>query len=257
MTRPSRVGGVALWLVCAVFLLPLVFVAATVVRASASSLRAVFDEMHYPRSVVNTVLVMVVACALVAVLGSLASYPLGRTTASWSTAMFRLLMVGASLPVIVMVAPLYLLLRDLHLLNSQAGLVVVSTAVNLPLAVVFYTVRVRQLPLELEEAAACDGCGPLRTFRSVVLPFLRPATGTLLTFVALQIWNDLLIPLVYVGDPGRRTVMANAYALVDPYHVQAGQLLPAAALGAAPLLVLLVCFRRRITDALVVGVVGA
>jgi raffinose/stachyose/melibiose transport system permease protein len=253
MTR--RAGTLALWLACAVFLLPFVFMAATAVRASASTLDAVLNQMHYARSVVNTVLVTVLACALVGVLGSAASYPLGRATASWSTTAFRCLMVAASLPVVVVLAPLYLLLRDLHLLGTEPGLVVVFTAVNLPLAVVYYTARVRQLPLALEEAAACDGCGPLQTYLSVVLPYLRPATGTLLTFVALQIWNDLLIPLVFVGNPGRRTVMANAYALVDPYTVQPGRLLPAAALGAAPVLVLLLCLRRRVADVVAVSAV--
>ncbi len=253
MTR--RAGTAALWLVCLVFLLPFGFMVVTAARTSGATLHAIVDQMRYVRSVVNTLLVMAVASALVVVLGSMASYPLGRFTASWSTRAFRVTALASALPVVVLLGPLYLLLRDLHLLDSRLGLVAVFTAVNLPLAVVYLAARVRELPVELEEAAACDGCGPLRTYRSVVLPFLRPATGTLVTFVALQVWNDLLIPLVYVGDPGRRTVMANAYALADPYSVDPGRLLPAAALGVVPLLVLLAVFRRQVTGALAASAV--
>ena len=244
-----------LWLVCAVFLLPFGYLAVAAVRTSAPAFTAVLTGMHYTRSVANTLLVTVLACALVAGLGSMASYPLARATASWSNTVFRLLMLAASLPVVVILAPLYLTLRDLHLLNTKAGLVLVFTAVNLPIAVVFFAARLRQLPRDLEDAASCDGCGPLRTYLSVVLPFLRPVTGTLLTFVAVQIWSDLLIPLVFVGDPGRRTVMANAYALADPYHLDPSRLLPAAALGAFPLLLLLLCFRRQLSAGLVLGAV--
>ena len=95
----------------------------------------------------------------------------------------------------------------------------VYTAVNLPVAVFCYTTFVRTIPPELDDAAACDGCGPVRTFVSVVLPLLRPVTGVLVLFVSLQVWNDLVAPLVLLGDPGKRTLMANTYALVDPYHL--------------------------------------
>ena len=83
-------------------------------------------------------------------------------------------------------------------------------------------------------------------------PWPLPAEPWIMT----QIWNDLLIPLVFVGSPGRRTVMANAYALADPYHLEPGRLLTAAALGSAPLLLLLLGFRRRVTDALALGAVS-
>jgi raffinose/stachyose/melibiose transport system permease protein len=253
VTRPSRLGGALLWLVCAVFLLPLGYMAVAAVRTSGPAFSSLLADMHYTRSLANTLLVTVFTCGLVAALGSMAGYPLGPATASWSTAGFRLLMLAASLPVVLILAPLYLTLRELHLLDTTSGLVLVFTAVNLPVAVVFYAGRLRQLPRELEDAASCDGCGPVRTYRSVVVPFLRPVTATLLTFVTVQIWSDLLIPLAFVGDPRRRTVMANAYALADPYHLDPARLLPAAAMGSVPLLLLLLCFRRQITAGLLLG----
>lgn len=216
---------------------------------------ASIQQMRYVGSALNTILLTVVSCVLVSVLGALASYPLGRLTSGFSTLTYRLFTVGLTVPVFVIIGPLYLLMRDLHLLDNRLGLIIIYTALNLPVAVFFYTSFVRQIPVELEEAAAIDGCGPWRTFFRVVFPLLRPITGTLLTFVSLQVWNNLVIPLVFLQDPAKSTVMANAYSLADPHTLQPAQLFPAALLGALPLLLLFVIFQRQVIDGMTAGAV--
>ncbi|WP_390624035.1 ABC transporter permease subunit [Fodinicola feengrottensis] len=96
----------------------------------------------------------------------MASYPLGRLTSHLSSLVYRLFAVGLTIPLFVLISPLYLLMRDLGLLNTHLGLIFIYTALNLPVSVFFYTSFVRQIPLDLEEAAALDGCGPFRTFSS-------------------------------------------------------------------------------------------
>lgn len=187
--------------------------------------------------------------------GSLASYPLARITQNWSTWVYRLFILGTSVPIFVVVAPLYLLMRDLDLLDSYAGVVVIYTAINLPVAVFFYTSFVRSIPVDLEEAAALDGCGAFRTFFTIILPLLRPITSTLLTFVALQVWNDLLVPLVFLQDPDKRTVMVNAYSFIDPHTVQPTTLFPAALLGVLPLLLIFVFLQRHVVAGMSAGAV--
>jgi raffinose/stachyose/melibiose transport system permease protein len=120
-------------------------------------------------------------------------------------------------------------------------------------AVFFYTSFVRQIPEDLEESAALDGCGPVRTFFLIVFPLMRPVTGTLLTFVSLQVWNNLVIPLVFLQDPNKNTVMANAYSLADPHTLQPTQLFPAALLGALPLFLLFLVFQRQVVQGLTQG----
>ena len=278
MTRPRtpspahRVGTVVLVVLCLSFLVPLVVMAVTALRSAAdvarhplglpvhptwANLRDVARQVHLERSVVSTALVTLASCVLVTGLAALASYPLGRLTAAWSTLAYRLFALGALLPVFVVLAPLYLLLRDLHLLDTRAGLVLVYTAVNLPVAVFCYTTFVRTIPAELDDAAACDGCGALRTFVSVIVPLLRPVTGVFVLFVSLQVWNDLVAPLVLLGDPGRRTLMANAYALVDPYHLDAARLCAAALLGFAPVLAVFLLLRGQVVDRIAAAAVTA
>jgi len=266
----AGLGTTALTLGTVLFVLPFVFTIVTSLRTAADVARSplgiphsftlknftrAFSQIHYGTSTLNTLLITGLSCVLITVLGALAGYPLGRITAGWSTAVYRLFILGTSIPVFVVVAPLYLLMRDLNLLDTYAGVVFIYTALNLPLAVFFYTSFIRQIPADLEEAAALDGCGALRTFFVVILPLLRPVTSTLLTFISLQIWNDLLVPLVFLQDPGKRTVMVNAYSFIDPHTVQPTTLFPAALLGVLPLLVIFIFFQRQMVAGMSAGAV--
>jgi raffinose/stachyose/melibiose transport system permease protein len=143
----------------------------------------------------------------------------------------------------------------LNLLDTYTGMVLIYTAFNLPVAVFFYTSFIRSVPVDLEEAAALDGAGTLRTFFTIILPLLRPVTSTLLTFVAIQVWNDLLIPLVFTQDPDKRTVMVNAYSFIDPHTVQPTTLFPAALLGVFPLLLIFIFLQRHVVAGMSAGAV--
>ncbi|MET0134623.1 MAG: carbohydrate ABC transporter permease [Kibdelosporangium sp.] len=213
------------------------------------------DQIHYVSSALNTVFLTIASCVVVTVIGSMAAYPLGRLTSNLSSLVYRLFVVGLTIPVFVLIAPLYLLMRDLGLLDTHLGLIIIYTALNLPVAVFFYTSFVRQIPVDLEEAAALDGCGPLRTFFLIVFPLMRPVTGTLLTFVSLQVWNNLVVPLVFLQDPDKSTVMANAYSFADPHTLQPTQLFPAALLGALPLFMLFLIFQRQVVSGMTQGAV--
>lgn len=212
-------------------------------------------QIMFVASALNTLLLTLASCLCVSVIGALAAYPLGRLTARWSGLVYRSFVLGLTIPIFVIITPLYLLMRDLHLLDNRIGLVIIYTALNLPVSVFFYTSFVRQIPTELEDAAAIDGAGPFRTFFRIVFPLMRPITGTLLTFVSLQVWNNLVVPLVFLTDPSKSTVMANAYSFADPHTLQPSQLFPAALLGAAPLLVLFVIFQRQVIAGMTTGAV--
>jgi raffinose/stachyose/melibiose transport system permease protein len=268
----SGFGTTMLFLATVLLVLPFLFAVTTSLRTAAdvagsplgiphsftlSNFTTVFTQIHYARSSLNTLFVTAVSSGCVTVIGSLASYPLARITRHWSTMVYRLFILGTSVPVVVVIAPLYLLMRDLGLLDSYTGLVIIYTAVNLPVAVFFYTSFVRTIPPTLEEAAAIDGCGPFRTFFTIILPLLKPVTSTLLTFISLQIWNDLLIPLVFIQDPDKRTVMANAYSLIDLHNMQPTTLFPAALLGVAPLLLIFIFLQKHVVAGMATGAVKA
>lgn len=266
--RPSLAGNLVLYAVVALILVPLVLTVFASLRTPAEVARnplglpipattenfvTAFNQMDYLVSVRNTVIIMVISVFFVVVLGALAAYPLARLTRRWTSWVYRLFIVGMTLPVFVIIAPLYLLERDLGLLNTWAGVILAYTGLNLPIAVFFYTSFLRQISVELEEAAELDGASTLRIFRVVVFPLLQPITATLMIFIALQIWNDLIIPLVFLRDAGLRTVMVNAYSFINPNTVDPTTLFPAALLGVLPLILIFALMQRRVVQGLTLG----
>jgi raffinose/stachyose/melibiose transport system permease protein len=211
--------------------------------------------MEYPRSVLNTIIITGGTSVLVVVLGAMAGYAIGLTTHRWSRWAYRGFIIGMGVPLFVFIAPLYLLMRDLHLLGTTVGVILIYVAMNLPVAVFFYSSFVRTIPGELREAAEIDGAGRLRVFFSIYFPLLGPVSATLLVFVTLMTWNDLMVPLIFLQNPEQQTVMANAYSLLDNMIVRPTDLFPAALLGMAPLLVLFMLFQRRMVEGMSGGAI--
>ena len=214
-----------------------------------------FAGMRYWQSLGNTLLITLLATILVVVLGSLAAYPLARLRGRLSASLYALFALGLIVPGFASLTPLYILMRDLHLLNTYAGAVVLYAVSNLPLAVFFYTSFLHSVPRELEEAAAIDGCTPLQAFRLVVFPLLAPVTGTLAMFVTLSVWNDLLTPLLFLSRDGQQTVMLSAFRFIGTYGVDPTKLFPACVLGVLPLLLLFFLLQRSIVSGIAAGAV--
>lgn len=266
----SIAGDIVLGLAVLLIVAPFVYTVLTALRPAADVAReplglpttitfdnfaSAFTKLNYAQGVFNSLVILLASLFVTVVLGALAAYPLARITRRWTAWTYRLFIAGSTIPVFVLIAPLYLLLRDLGLLNSYPGVVLTYAALNLPVAIFFYTSFFRQIPEEVEEAAALDGAGPLRIFFTILFPLLRPITATLATFLTISIWNDLIVPLVFVQDPALKTVMVNAYSLVGSYSLDPSVLFPAALLGVAPLLIVFAILQRQVVDGLTMGAV--
>ena len=215
---------------------------------------AAFKDMNYGRSLFNTVLITGGAAVLVLLFGSLAAWPLARLARRWTKVVYQFFVAGLTVPVFVMITPLYILMRDLGLLDSYVSVILSEAAISLPFAVLFFTSFLRAVPAELEEAAAIDGAGTLRTYWHVVLPLLRPASATLVITLTLVVWNDLIIPLVLLTSDDKQTITLDVYSTIGTHSYSASQLLPAVVLGTAPLLVVFIVLQRHIVAGITAGV---
>lgn len=222
--------------------------------AWSNYLRAL-DSMNYMRSVLNSIGITVSVTALVALLGSMAAFPLARNTSVVARAFIMLVALGLATPNFVTITPIYVIFRDLGLLDSYLGIVLAFTALNLPLAVFFYVGFIGSIPKDLLEAAKLDNCSDWQVFWHVVRPLLGPATATLSLFVMLMVWNDFTYPLLLLTDKEKFTVTISVYRFVGNQNVQPDMLFPAAVLGSLPLLLLFVIFQRRIVAGVTAGAV--
>ena len=213
------------------------------------------ESMNYLNSVLNSLGITLSVTVLVAFLGALAAYPLARKTSRFSRWFIMLIALGLATPNFVNITPVYVIFRELGLLDTYLGIIIVFTALNLPFAVFFYTGFISAIPRELDEAAMLDNCSEWQVFWHVIRPLLKPATATLSLFVMLMVWNDFIYPLLLLTDKSKFTVMIEVYRFVGNRNIEPDMLFPAAVLGSLPLLVLFVVFQKRILAGVTAGAV--
>lgn len=269
--RPGRaISGLLLVLVTLIILLPVFYMLTSSVRTTAdlganplglpnpfvwSNYTDVLANLDYGRALFNTVFVSLSAVALVVVTGSAAGWAIARHVRTWTKVSYRLFIAGLTIPIFVLTTPLYLFMQKLQLLDTYLAAILVYAAFNLPFAILFYVSFLRSVPQELEDAAAIDGCGPFRTFVSIVFPLLRPATATIAIFVTLSIWNDVVVPLLFMTSGGLKTVTLSVFQFVGTQNsIAAAQLFPAVVLAAAPLILLFLIFQRQIVGGITAGI---
>lgn len=207
-------------------------------------------------SMLVSLFVTTLSVALTVILSSSAAYPLARVTARWSRAVFYLVMFGLILPFFIAMIPLYDTMHTLGLLGSPIALVILYTGHQFPLSVFLYVGFLRELPADYEEAAMIDGCTPSRAFFSVVFPMLRPVTGTVIILNAVQIWNDFLTPLLFLGTGKYKTLPVGIYQFVGDYTTQWPLVFGGIVISILPLLIVYLAMQRRIMRGFSSGLKG-
>lgn len=211
---------------------------------------------NFGRAFLNTVSIAGAGSVTAALLSAPAAFAISRVSSRTSSSVFLLFAMGIGVPVQVMVIPLFSLMEQLQLLNSLFGLFLASVALHLPFTVLLLTGFFRSLPAELEEAAALDGCGALRSFVQVVLPLARGGMITVLLLNGIFMWNETFLALVLIQSPEKQVL---SVALLDFIATQQfsgadyGALFAGVTVLMLPLIVLYVRLGRRIIEGMTLG----
>ena len=217
--------------------------------------RALFDGRDFWTPVRNSLVVAGATTALCIALGATCAYALARLRFPGKAPILALVLAVSMFPQISIVSPLYLVLRELSLLNTYPGLVLPYLTFAMPLTIWLLVGFFRQLPPELEEAGLMDGAGRLRTLWEIVLPLSWPglATAAILTF--LYSWNEFLFALSFTLGPERHTVPVAITLFRGQYQVPWGQILAAAIVATVPVAAVALAAQRRIIAGLTSGAV--
>ena len=217
--------------------------------------RALFGGRDFWTPVRNSLVVAGATTAFCVALGAICAYALARLRFPGKVPILALVLAVSMFPQISIVSPLYLVLRELRLLNTYPGLVLPYLTFAMPLTIWLLVGFFRQLPPELEEAGLMDGAGRLRTLWEIVLPLSWPglATAAILTF--LYSWNEFLFALSFTLGPERHTVPVAITLFRGQYQVPWGQILAAAMVATVPVAALALAAQRRIIAGLTSGAV--
>jgi multiple sugar transport system permease protein len=222
---------------------------------SVQNFSVAFSQNTFGRYIVNSVIVAVVATALVLVLGTLAGYALGRLPMRGKFTVLTILLMISVFPEIAVVVPLYALLRDIGWLNSYQALIIPYTAFFLPFAIWILRNYFLGIPHEMEESARIDGASPLRTIWSVILPQAWPGLFTAGIFTFTACWTEFLMALSLNVSNSYRTIPVGVALFGSQFTVPYGTIFAASVVAVVPIGILVFIFRRSVVSGLTAGAV--
>ncbi len=208
------------------------------------------------RQVGNSAIVALIATTLVVGVSALAAYPLARFQFRGREAIYTFFTFGLLFPIAVAALPLYLLLRQLHLDESLLGVALPEAAFGIPITVIILRPFMRAVPVELEDAAAIDGCTSFGFFWRVLLPLTRPALLTVIILSVITSWNNFILPLLVLTDPNHWTLPLGAANYSTEHSADTAGVLAFTTLSIIPALVFFLFAERRIVGGLSGAVKG-
>jgi ABC-type glycerol-3-phosphate transport system permease component len=195
--------------------------------------------------------------AIAVIIATPAAYALSRARFRLRGATGYAILLFRMLPLVVMLAPLYLLLLNLHLLDSIGGLVVGFTTFGLPFAVWMMKSFIDAVPIEIEEAARVDGYPRWEILLRVVTPLVLPGILTTATFVFMEAWNNLIYPLTFMTTMEKQTLPAAlVLTFTGQFKTDWGGMMAAATITTLPLMIAFFAVQRSMVRGLTSGAVA-
>lgn len=204
----------------------------------------------------NSVIVAFATVALTIVIACMFSYSVSRMRWKLSKAAYTYLLTGLMIPVQVILIPLVLLVRSLHIYNTYLGLILPYTAFNLAFAATVFYGFLRTLPHELEEAACIDGASIYRAFIGIIFPVIKPAIATVAIFVFLASWNEFTAALVLTSKISAQTLPLGLRTFMGEHTVDWGGMSAAMVIASLPTVLIYLPFSESVERALTVGAVS-
>jgi ABC-type glycerol-3-phosphate transport system permease component len=237
-----------------VFRLPVSYIPETV---SFENLRDVFAKRPFGRYVLNSLISAGGATVLTLWVASILAFRLRAMNLRKATRIQRWFLVGATLPPALMVIPVFIVIKQLALVNNYLGLILTYTILNLPFAVWMLHAAFRLLPRELDEAAVLDGFSSSAILYRIILPLSRPSLAVTAVLVFIFCWNEFILALTLMPSQAKYTVPVGIALLSGSsiYEIPWGEINAAVALTTVPIILVIAALQRWIIEGLTQGAV--
>lgn len=208
------------------------------------------------RSGLNSAIVSISTTVLVIVLSIPAAYALARFKGKLRTIGVGWILTSQVFPVILIIIPLFIILKNLNLIDSLPGLILVYTTYTMPFALWMLQGFVAGIPKELEEAGSIDGASRLQVLREIVFPLLMPGIVATAMFAFVSAWNEFFFALVLIQSPENYTLPITLKMFVGGEgKVALGPLAAGAVMAAIPSLIFFGFMQRKLAGGLLAGAV--
>lgn len=211
------------------------------------------EALNFWRSFGNTALLTVCSVVLIILLSSMAAYAISRGATKFFNSTYVFFIAGILIPYQVIFVPMFTLGSNLGFINNFVGVIFLYVATNLPFAVFVTTGFMKTIPKEVEEAAAIDGCSVLRTFWLIVMPMLKPVAAALTIILSLQIWNDYLMPLLFLSENNLKTLTVMQSQLFSAFSTDFNTGFAGIILSSLPILFLFIFMQKHFVKGITMG----
>ncbi|MFD8527948.1 carbohydrate ABC transporter permease [Streptosporangium canum] len=218
-----------------------------------------WEKAHIGQYMINTVFVVVCSTAATMLLGSMAAYVLSRYAFPGNRAIYFLFVSGMTFPVFLALVPLFFVVKNLGLIDTHLGVILVYTAYSLPFTVFFLSAFFKTLPTSVAEAAMMDGCSHTRTFFQIMVPMAKPGLVSITIFNILGQWNQYLLPIVLLsGNVEDKWLITQGVANISTnagYEADWPGMFAALSMTIIPVMIIYIIFQRQIQSGLTSGAV--
>ncbi len=215
---------------------------------------AVF-EMGLTNYFVNSIIIVVLAVALVVFISALASYPLSRMKFRLSGLLFLLFIGGMMIPVHATLIPIFTMSNKIGIYDTLLALLGPYVAFALPISIFIFIQFMKDIPMELEEAAKMDGANHWAIFSKVIFPNIMPAISTIVIYNFVHIWNEFIFALVLIQSPNKMTLPVGLQKFYGEFSVNVPGLMAALTLASLPLILIFILAQEKVVKGLSSGAV--
>lgn len=207
-------------------------------------------------SMKNSIIITVCSVIIILLVASTAAYAIGRQYKKRFYRFYETLLVGSMmLPFQVIMVPVYRMYKDLNLLNTRTGAVIMISGLAIAYSTVMIIGFVRGIPLELEEAAETEGAGRFRIFFSIIFPLLKPILATVATLQFLAVWNEFNVSILLLQDEAIKTIPMQQYVFFGAYGADYNTAFAAAVIAMIPVVIIFLILQKQVVAGMTAGAV--
>jgi multiple sugar transport system permease protein len=266
--KATKFSVLAIWLVFTLF--PLYWMFLTSIRpvrevtkklylpqsnSTLDSYRTLFSQYAFGTYIKNSFVVAFAASAFVIFIGMLGAYALARYKFKGKSQIMLVFLVTQMIPGLIALAPLYLLLSKVNLLNTLIALIFCYVGGMVPFATIMLRGFLQRIPPELDEAALIDGCNRFTALFRVVFPVALPGIAATFIFAFVQCWNELFLAMILIDSDANKTFPVAERSFVGAYYIEWGGLAASVMIGIIPTVIMFGLMSKFMISGLSAGIV--
>lgn len=264
------ISYIFIWIMVFLAVMPFIYVVLTALKSSEQiydpdqiiptyitleNFRQVLFQSNFVRYFMNSIFITVVTTVICMVLSVMAAYGLTRYYIIGSEKLKMAVLMTRMFPGILLCIPFYIIMKQILLIDSYVGLIMMYCSFTLPFAIWNTCAFFNTIPWELEEAAMIDGCGRLRSFFAVIVHVAKPGLFVTALFCFMSSWDEYMYASIFINTTLKKTIQVGMQDFVGQYSVDWGLLMSAVVISLIPLLLFFALVQKNLVDGLSSGAV--